>query len=127
MFTKIGRAVDPPLFERFLVQGLLLLKRVIKGASYAVDAANSDEENANALQAKSIIDSRLLTPEFVNTCAEVLVTKYMQLRPEDLDLWESDPEGLVNGEEADHWEFELKVGERDSTDARLKWILLTFA
>ncbi|KAH8554929.1 armadillo-type protein [Umbelopsis sp. PMI_123] len=107
-FYGAGRAVDPPLFERFLVQGLLLLKRVIKGASYAVDAANSDEENANALQAKSIIDSRLLTPEFVNTCAEVLVTKYMQLRPEDLDLWESDPEGLVNGEEADHWEFELK-------------------
>jgi hypothetical protein len=104
-----GRAVDPPLFERFLVQGLLLLKRVIKGASYSVDPSNSEEENENTQQAKRLIDTNLLTPAFVNSCAEVLVTKYMQLRPEDLDLWESDPEGWVNGEEADHWEFELKV------------------
>ncbi|KAJ2963896.1 hypothetical protein NQZ79_g1053 [Umbelopsis isabellina] len=107
-FYGAGRAVDPPLFEKFLVQGLLLLKRVIKGSFYRVDAANSDEENANAQQARTLIDSRLLTPAFVHSCAEVLVTKYMQLRPEDLDLWESDPEGWVNGEEADHWEFELK-------------------
>ncbi|KAG2171813.1 hypothetical protein INT43_008193 [Umbelopsis isabellina] len=107
-FYGAGRAVDPPLFEKFLVQGLLLLKRVIKGSFYRVDAANSDEENTNAQQARALIDSRLLTPAFVHSCAEVLVTKYMQLRPEDLDLWESDPEGWVNGEEADHWEFELK-------------------
>jgi hypothetical protein len=108
-FYGAGRAVDPPLFEKFLVQGLLLLKRVIKGSFYRVDEANSDEENANAQQARALIDGRLLTPAFVHSCAEVLVTKYMQLRPEDLDLWESDPEGWVNGEEADHWEFELKV------------------
>ncbi|CAO3687345.1 unnamed protein product [Umbelopsis vinacea] len=107
-FYGAGRAVDPPLFERFLVQGLLLLKRVIKGASYSVDPSNSEEENVNTQQAKHLIDTNLLTPAFVNSCAEVLVTKYMQLRPEDLDLWESDPEGWVNGEEADHWEFELK-------------------
>ncbi|RUP42843.1 armadillo-type protein [Jimgerdemannia flammicorona] len=100
--------LHPPLFERFLVHGLLLLKNTIKNFSYTAEKGASPEEASTVSRARQVIDQSLLTPGFVNSCAEVLVSRYMVLRPEDLEAWETDPEGFVGGEEADHWEFELR-------------------
>ncbi|RUS25970.1 armadillo-type protein, partial [Jimgerdemannia flammicorona] len=130
--------LHPPLFERFLVHGLLLLKNTIKNFSYTAEKGGlspspffpspfprgsppshpppprsffytaSPEEASTVSRARQVIDQSLLTPGFVNSCAEVLVSRYMVLRPEDLEAWETDPEGFVGGEEADHWEFELR-------------------
>ncbi|RUS22823.1 armadillo-type protein [Endogone sp. FLAS-F59071] len=100
--------LNPPPFERFLVQGLLLLKNTIKNFAYTIEKGASPEEASTVSQARQVIDQNLLTPAFVNSCAEVLVSRYMVLRPEDLKLWEEDPEAFVGGEEADHWEYELR-------------------
>lgn len=56
--------------------------------------------------AKSPVD---VSPEFVGTFVEVLVTKLLPLRAVDLDKWAEDPEEWMNEEEADRYEFELRV------------------
>lgn len=75
--------------ERFIVQALLILQGTMGNW-----AAASPVE---------------VTPAFVKQFAEVLVTKLMPLRKGDLDKWSEDPEEWMNEEEADRWEFELRV------------------
>jgi hypothetical protein len=57
---------------------------------------------------KSPIDVSL---DFVRRFAEILVTKLLPLRPIDLEKWSDDPEDWMNEEEADRWEFELRVSD----------------
>ena len=57
---------------------------------------------------KSPIDVSL---DFVRRFAEILVTKLIPLRPVDLEKWSDDPEDWMNEEEADRWEFELRVSQ----------------
>lgn len=42
---------------------------------------------------------------------KLLVTRFIPLRPKDLDAWLTDPEEWVNAEdkENDQWEYELRV------------------
>lgn len=75
--------------ERFVVQALLLLKSTMG------DWAS-----------KSPIDVSL---DFVRQFAELLVTKLLPLRAVDLGKWADDPEEWMNEEEADRWEYELRV------------------
>jgi hypothetical protein len=52
-----------------------------------------------------------LSLQFVRNAVELLVTRFIPLRKEDLELWSEDPEEWVNLEdkESDQWEFELRV------------------
>ncbi|KAJ3196361.1 Importin-11 [Irineochytrium annulatum] len=59
--------------------------------------------------AQDIIANQLLTPDFVSSAAEVLITKYLKLGIADLQKWEEEPESFVTDEEADHWEFSLRL------------------
>ena len=52
---------------------------------------------------------RLLTPEFVVSATRLIVTKYLPLSNEDLMKWDSEPETFVSEEDADQWEFSLRV------------------
>ncbi|KAL0090725.1 armadillo-type protein, partial [Phycomyces blakesleeanus] len=49
-----------------------------------------------------------LTPDFVRTCAETLVSKYMLLTPTDFEQWEEDPETWANHSDTENWEFEMR-------------------
>ncbi|KAI9261423.1 armadillo-type protein [Phascolomyces articulosus] len=111
---KTGEPVDIPVFEQFLLQGMLLIKETIKNAAQNVDNPASevlsvtDEEKALCLEANRIINNQFLTTEFVNACAEALITKYMLLTPVDMEKWEDDPEGFANAIDSENWEFELR-------------------
>jgi hypothetical protein len=60
-------------------------------------------------KAKEIIKTQLLTHDFIPSCCEVLVSKYLTLTKEDINKWEDEPETFVAEEEADQWEFNLRV------------------
>lgn len=102
------------LFQPFLLQGMLLIKDTIKNSSYNAGKLGADllsvtdEEKELALEAGRLIHERFLTPEFVNACAETLVSQYMLLTPNDFSKWEEDPEGWANALDAENWEFELR-------------------
>lgn len=53
----------------------------------------------------------VLSEEFVGGAVRVLVTRFMPLKPADLEGWVADPEDWVNLEdkESDHWEYEIRV------------------
>lgn len=69
----------------------------------------TDEEKVLADEARSIMRNRFLTDEFINSCIETLISKYMLLSPSDLEKWEEDPEGWAGTVESENWEFELRV------------------
>lgn len=59
-------------------------------------------------QAKLILQN-MFTPDFVSNFHALLIHKFMILAKEDLELWESDPETFVITDEADHWEYSIRV------------------
>ncbi|KAI7849043.1 armadillo-type protein [Circinella umbellata] len=111
---KTGQPVDIPVFEQFLLQGMLLIKETIKNAAQNVDNPDSEvlsvteEEKTLGLEASTIINTQFLTKDFVNVCAETLITKYMLLTPADMEKWEDEPEGFANAIDSENWEFELR-------------------
>lgn len=74
---------------RLVVQALLLIKAML-----------GDWDGSSAVP---------VSPEFVQQFAEVLITRMLPLRAEDLQKWEEDPEEWMNEEEQDRWEFDLRV------------------
>ncbi|CAG8727291.1 11518_t:CDS:2, partial [Funneliformis mosseae] len=68
-------------------------------------------------EAFKILEEQILTPSFVETLAELLISSYLILRKEDLIMWEEDPEGWVNFDETDHWEYHIRpCAEKVFTD-----------
>ncbi|KAI8069428.1 armadillo-type protein [Gongronella butleri] len=111
---KFGEPASPILYTQFLLHGMQLIKGTIKNVQYDSSGpeydnlAITDEEKALATEAHRIIRTGVVTPAFVNACAETLVSKYMLLTPTDLEQWEDDPEGWANSVDAENWEFELR-------------------
>ncbi|KAL7309160.1 hypothetical protein PS15m_011273 [Mucor circinelloides] len=102
------------VFEPFLLQGMLLVKDTIKNVSYNAGQLGADllsvtnEEKELAIEAGRLINEQFLTPDFVNVCAETLVSQYMLMSPSDFTRWEEDPEGWLNNLDTENWEFELR-------------------
>ncbi|GAA5815784.1 hypothetical protein MFLAVUS_009299 [Mucor flavus] len=110
----VSRTSDATVFESFLLQGMLLIKDTIKNSSYNAGKLGADllsvteEEKELAVEAGRLIHEQLLTPDFVNICAETLVSQYMLLTPQDFSKWEEDPEGWAISLGSENWEFELR-------------------
>ena len=87
--------------ERFIVLCLLLLKSTM--GDWAAQSPVVDD----------------VPPDFVRQFVQILVTKLLPLRAIDLEKWAEDPEEWMNEEEADRWEFELRV----SAQPRQLWLV----
>jgi hypothetical protein len=88
----ISSNVELELFpQKLVVQALLLMKATMG------DWAS-----------KSIVD---VSTDFVRQFVDILMTKLMPLTAADLEKWALDPEDFSNEEEADRWEFDLRVSE----------------
>ena len=87
--------------ERFIVLCLLLLKSTM--GDWAAQSPVVDD----------------VPPDFVCQFVHILVTKLLPLRAIDLEKWAEDPEEWMNEEEADRWEFELRV----SAQPRQLWLV----
>ncbi|CAO3644783.1 unnamed protein product [Cunninghamella blakesleeana] len=103
------------IYQKIILQGMQLIKGTIKNNVYDADIPDSDnlavtrEEKELTIQARQIIYDNFITGDFVHSCAEVMVTKYMLLTPSDLEQWENDPESWSNSVDAENWEFELRA------------------
>ncbi|GBE79528.1 ARM repeat-containing protein [Sparassis crispa] len=86
---------------RFLVQAMVLFKdSLAQWAPVRKDGTEND---------------RVLSKSFVEDAVRLLVTRYIPLKPSDLEDWMADPEEWVRTEEQDNeqWIFELRAcGER---------------
>ncbi|CAG8586179.1 1331_t:CDS:10 [Paraglomus brasilianum] len=108
---------QPPGLEKIVVQGLLLLKGVIRKHTYGEANPRGFLEKLEAVekstssrlaQALSVVEGQLLTPKFVNSITENIISKFLILRNDDLNMWEDDPEGWINYDETDHWEYHVR-------------------
>lgn len=112
---------DDPTQEKLLIQSLLLLKTLLKNPAFAhSQSERSPYETlaalhvSSALQTESppvkrILDTQLFTPEFVKSACELLVGRYMLLTAEDIRMWNEDPEEWFAEQEADRWEYSVRV------------------
>ena len=53
-----------------------------------------------------------IPPGFAVKYAELLVTRLMPLREVDLERWNDGPEEWMTEEEAERWEFDLRVSRK---------------
>ncbi|GBC10855.1 hypothetical protein RclHR1_09960006 [Rhizophagus clarus] len=107
-------ATQPYGTEKILIQALLLLKGIVRKSSYNQDIKESENRLSDAMK---ILEEQILTQSFVESFAELLISSYLILRKEDLVMWEEDPEGWVNFDETDHWEYQIRpCAEKVFTD-----------
>ncbi|BGP12651.1 hypothetical protein JCM10213v2_000568 [Rhodosporidiobolus nylandii] len=85
---RVGDEPTSPYPTRLVVQSLLLVKALL-----------GDWDGASAVP---------VAPEFVQQFAEMLITRLLPLRQDDLEKWNEDPEEWMNEEEMERWEFELR-------------------
>jgi hypothetical protein len=60
-------------------------------------------------KAEAYVTEQLFQPSFLSNFCQTLITKFIILNQEDLELWETEPETFIQEEEADHWEYEIRV------------------
>lgn len=87
--SSLKDSTTAPYPERFVVQALLLISATLGDWSSGPPTPPRPE----------------LPAQLVN----LVVTKFLPMRQEDLQKWSDDPEEWMNDEEADRWEFELRV------------------
>ncbi|TFK29370.1 ran binding protein 11 [Coprinopsis marcescibilis] len=82
---------------RFLVQGMVLFKENL--AQWSV-VRRDGTPNKNSL-----------SKDFVQNAVKLLITKFMPLKPSDLESWMEDPEEWLNDEdrENEQWDFEIRA------------------
>ena len=63
----------------------------------------------NLLLKKGIVE--VLSQAFVDGAVMLLVTRFIPLKPLDLEKWQEDPEEWVNEElkDSEAWEFDIRV------------------
>jgi hypothetical protein len=85
------------------------LKGVVRRNKYSArQRAPAKNQQEDVTELLATLDAELLTPEFISTVANVLISRYMMLRKDELILWDEDPEGWINHEEADLWEYQVR-------------------
>lgn len=76
------------------------------------------------IQCRHIIENEFMTPETTAKLAEILITKYMRLTEDDLEEWDSNPEGWALEEEADSWKYQVRVSRREVDGSKRVFVRL---
>jgi hypothetical protein len=110
-YTDTPTAVFP---VRFLLQAMVLFKENLARWTPFRKGGPKTETSIDCLWElwSFADDSRpALSQEFVEDAVRLLVTRFIPLKPADLEGWMSDPEEWVDLEdkENDQWEYELRV------------------
>lgn len=99
------------LWEKVVVQGLLLLKEIIalfyKNGVSTIRFRN-EEEKQNSKSAFDKLKSQFFTPSIITSLVEMLLGSYFRLTPRDLESWKLDPEEWVFEMMNDAWEFQAR-------------------
>lgn len=82
---------DGFLFEKFIVQSMNLLKALIQ--QYKISNRAEHPKSLGILEANRI-KTEFFQPNILAIVCRKLITHYFLLTREDLELWDSDPEGF---------------------------------
>ncbi|GAO50190.1 ARM repeat-containing protein [Saitoella complicata NRRL Y-17804] len=96
--------------EKLCIQGMQLLKwcaKTLTNPAPAIKLREKDEKEEVQAAAR-VLKEEVFTPDMLTRSMEVLITKYLVLRPDDLQMWEDDGEEWMNEEEQDAWEYQLR-------------------
>nr|CAI5838056.1 unnamed protein product [Callosobruchus analis] len=95
------------LFERFIIQCFSLIKNILLCAEYKAAKVPEMTRNQETLRAHHI-KVAFFTPERLADMCRKLVGHYFILTPEELAMWEADPETFSNDETGDSWKYSLR-------------------
>ncbi|KAI8056617.1 armadillo-type protein [Syncephalis plumigaleata] len=102
----IGQPTESSAIEQCLIQGICLLRALIKNTLYMPQKGAKTYQET--MDARAILDQQLLTPEFATTCIETVIGQFMPLSSTDIEAWENDPENWLIEEAADAYEYKLR-------------------
>uniref|UniRef100_A0A0P4WDI7 Importin N-terminal domain-containing protein n=1 Tax=Scylla olivacea TaxID=85551 RepID=A0A0P4WDI7_SCYOL len=105
VFTPNG---DGLIFERFIVQCLNLIKAILLCPEYKPCKVVEDTKNPQTLEAFRIKSSFFTNTVLAGMCHK-LISHHFLLTPEDLEVWDSDPEGFcMEVEGGESWKYSLR-------------------
>jgi len=100
-FTPAGEGL---LFQRFTIFCLNLLKGILLCMEYRPAKNIEDTRDPATLEAHRI-KQEFFRPETINEICTRLISNYLPLSGEDLQLWDEDPEGYAFEEGGDSWRY----------------------
>ena len=94
-----------------------MLKRLVKNSEFNIVSngnrfiSNSTDElrKSRIKDAQNYVNAHIFTADFTQSCLQLLVSRYITLSEQDLQFWNDEPEQFVQEEEADHWEYNVRV------------------
>lgn len=105
VFTPAG---DGLVFERFVVQCLNLIKAILLCPEYKPCKVIEDTKDPQTLEAYRIKGEFFTDAVLAGMCHK-LISHYFLLTPEDLEIWDSDPEGFcMEVEGGESWKYSLR-------------------
>lgn len=104
IFTPAGDAL---LFERFIIQCLNLIKGILLCVEYKPAKVREETRDIATLQAHQIKTDFFVPTTLTEMCRK-LVTHYFLLTPDDLQLWDADPESFATDEGGESWKYSLR-------------------
>jgi len=107
-FTPEGEGL---LFQRFIIMCFNIIKQVLLCPEYklAKQADQQDEEirNSPSFQGHTI-KTEFFEPTTVTEVAKCLISQYLLLSKDDLELWDADPEQYVCEDGGDSWRYSYR-------------------
>ncbi|XP_075923002.1 importin-11 isoform X2 [Petromyzon marinus] len=105
--SVFARAEGRPAFERFTVQCMSLIKMIVKNDSYR-PSKNPEDSKPQTMEAYRVKSAFFNYQTLTEICRR-LVSHYFLLTPEDLAMWDEDPEGFAIEESGgDSWKYSLR-------------------
>ncbi|KAL1117813.1 hypothetical protein AAG570_004128 [Ranatra chinensis] len=95
------------LFERFLIQCFNLIKALLLCVEYRPMKILEETKVPETLSAHQIKQAFFDTATLTAICRKI-ITHYFLLTPQDLQLWESDPETFAMDEGGESWKYTLR-------------------
>ncbi len=105
-FTPEGEGL---LFQRFIIMSFNIIKQVLLCPEYRLPKQVDAEEmqNSPALQGHTI-KTDFFQLDTVSEVTKCLISQYMLLSKDDLELWDSDPEQYVCEDGGDSWRYSFR-------------------
>ena len=100
-FTPEGEGL---LFQRFTIFSLNLMKGILLCMEYRPAKNVEDTRDPQTLRAHSI-KQEFFRVETIHEICNKLISNYLPLTGEDLQLWDEDPEGFASEECGDSWKY----------------------
>lgn len=103
---------EGPILEKLALKGLLLMRACMKMVYYSKHSIRyrSKERVQEHQQAIEVVKNNLLTNDFIQQIANVIITHLFIFRKSDMDAWEEEPQEWEEREESqgNAWEWEVR-------------------